>query len=229
MTTYLVDYENTSHHGLEGCSVLPAEDTVTIFLGAKNTVATLPFDLVEAMTSGTLQCKITWKRSQKSGSNYLDMQLATHLGMLAGDQDQSETEYVIVSKDQGYAASVDFLREQRPDISISVRSSITLHPPASAPHSTATETDQASESTERPGANTDNETFVSLTVPFSDQVRASLRNSVKEIGLQPHQYSVVYRAFELAQTPNDFNHRLQKILGNELAGTVYRAVKMSGV
>ncbi len=119
VTTYLIDYENTSYHGLDGFKKLGSSDTVVIFLGAKNT--SFPVDVVRELTALGDRPLLLWKRSKRTSKNYLDLQLVSYLGSLIGDAEIEENDYVIVSKDHDFEAALDFWRERRRDISISLR------------------------------------------------------------------------------------------------------------
>lgn len=133
MTTYLIDYENTSHHGLEGFRQVQPSDTVVIFLGAKSGTAAVPIDTVRELTAPGERPRLLWKRSRKTSKNYLDLQLVSYLGSLIGDSTITETSYVIVSKDRDFEAAIDFWADRRKDIRIVRRATISPSPKTPAP------------------------------------------------------------------------------------------------
>lgn len=128
MTTYLVDYEDTSHHGLKGYAKLdPEKDTVIVFVGAKYEASSIPVDTVMEMTPFGQRPGLLWKRSKKTAKNYLDIQLVSYLGYLIGDPSIEERDFVIVSKDQDFQAAVDFWSERRAqfkEVTIALRQTI---------------------------------------------------------------------------------------------------------
>ncbi|MBX3068488.1 MAG: hypothetical protein KF844_07570 [Cryobacterium sp.] len=131
MTTYLVDYENSSYHGLSGFKKLDPTDTVVIFLGAKSSQSNVPIEVFKGFTALGGPPRLIWKQSKKTSKNYLDLQLVSYLGYLIGDPGIAETNFVIVSKDHDFEAAIDFWAERRRDIAISLRP--TIAPVESAP------------------------------------------------------------------------------------------------
>ena len=107
MSTYLIDYENVHHNGLVGIENLTAQDCLVIFIGKKN--KTLPVDAV--ITLSRTHAQVVWKKSEKTAPNYLDIQLASYLGLLIGEG--RDKEFYIVSKDQGFAAAIDFWKPRK--------------------------------------------------------------------------------------------------------------------
>lgn len=102
----LVDYENVHTSGMTGFSALSSEDTVVIFYG--NAIKSIPFDLhIEIMNS-----KVTTEyiKVNKVGKNYLDFQLASHLGYCIGKGYNGQI--FIISKDTGYDSIVDLWTEK---------------------------------------------------------------------------------------------------------------------
>lgn len=102
----LVDYENVHTGGMTGFSSLSPEDTVVIFYGS--VIKSIPFDLhIEIMNS-----KVTTEyiKVNKVGKNYLDFQLASHLGYCIGQGFNGQI--LIISKDTGYDSIVDLWTEK---------------------------------------------------------------------------------------------------------------------
>lgn len=110
MSTYFVDYENTSLKGLVGIEKLSRDDTVIIFYG-KNT-GSISFD--EHVRISTSAASIRYMKTERVGKNYLDFQLATYCGYLISTS--TDKEFYIVSKDTGYESVIDFWRTMNPSI-----------------------------------------------------------------------------------------------------------------
>jgi hypothetical protein len=214
VSTYLLDYENVSHHGFEGYAQLTPEDTVVVFVGAKNGSAGIPVDTVRQLTAIGSSPRLLWKRAKKSAPNYLDFQLVSYLGYLIGDPEIDEQEFVIVSKDQGFLACVDFWAERRREVKISVR-------PTIARESSAKAADPGTGSGALPAGP------ASAASPHvvNESTKKAVREAVKDIGLKPQNYTAVYNALSKAMNLQNLHALLAKGLGQPLASQVYHAVK----
>lgn len=106
MSIYLVDYENVSLPGLEGIERLNDKETVYIFYG--NSAGSISFEM-HAKISQT-RAHVHYIKTERSGKNYLDFQLATLGGYLVATTE--ETRFIIVSKDTGFESVVDFWNQQ---------------------------------------------------------------------------------------------------------------------
>jgi hypothetical protein len=118
MTTYLIDYENVHHYGIDGINNLTEDDTVIIFTGNKTNC--VPIEAVMAMLHA--QAKTTIQKMKKTANKYLDFQLATCLGGLVGSG--KERDFVIISKDCDFKAVIDYWKYNNPNVRIELRSSI---------------------------------------------------------------------------------------------------------
>lgn len=229
MTTYLLDYENVSHYGFEGYAQLTSEDVVVVFVGAKNGSAGIPVDTVRQLTAKGNAPRLLWKRAKKSAPNYLDFQLVSYLGYLIGDPEIDEQEFVIVSKDQGFLACVDFWAERRREVKISVRPTITpagaattaestLAPPTAGPS-------QARGSAADP--TTAQATTATAAAPHavSESTKKTVRAAVKDLGLKPQNYTAIYNALRTATSLQNLHGLLASGLGQPLASDVYHAIK----
>lgn len=202
MTTYLLDYENVSHHGFEGYAQLTSEDIVVVFVGAKNGSAGVPVDTVRQLTAPGNAPRLLWKRAKKSAPNYLDFQLVSYLGYLIGDPEIDEGEFVIVSKDQGFLACVDFWAERRREVRISVRPTIAPDPTGPQGLSTSAVPSAVDESTKK-----------------------AVRAAVKDLELKPQSYTVIYNSLRTATSLQHLHALLGSGLGQPLASNVYHVVK----
>lgn len=103
MGVYLVDYENTREAGLKGIGGLDGNDIIFIFT-SKNALKMSRESMEKIEQSGVSFGSYT---IFKTGKNYLDFQLTTFLGFLI-DSNKDQSNYYIISEDQGYDAVVDF-------------------------------------------------------------------------------------------------------------------------
>ena len=96
MTIYLVDCENVHNDGLAGIERLTGTDQVVLFYGKQqNSIA---LSVVKILLSSS--CPIDLLQMKETGKNFLDMQLAIHMGILM--KTYPEAEFVIISKDKGF-------------------------------------------------------------------------------------------------------------------------------
>ena len=106
MAVYLIDYENVHYAGWEGIEHLTKEDEVILFYSEN--ASTIPMDLhIKVATSGA---RLRYIHVEKTGKNYLDFQLSALSGYLVAESGQEE--FVVVSKDTGFNAIVDFWKQQ---------------------------------------------------------------------------------------------------------------------
>jgi hypothetical protein len=115
MASYLIDYENVHHHGLAGVEKLSNKDYVVLFLGKTNT--SVHVEAAVALTK--TEAKVLWKKTDGSGRNCLDIQIATYLGSLVSEN--KERDFFIISKDQGFIAAIDFWKTRKKDITITLQ------------------------------------------------------------------------------------------------------------
>ena len=111
MAIYLIDYENTKN--LSGIKSLTEEDTAIIFY-SKN-ANSLTFDTHRELMSS--RAKIVYKDVSVGGKNALDFQLASYRGYLINDENNSNAEFCIVSKDNGFSYLVSFWKNEK-DINV---------------------------------------------------------------------------------------------------------------
>lgn len=106
MSVYLIDYENVHYAGWEGIDKLTNKDEVILFYSEN--ASTIPMDLhIKVVNSGA---NLRYIHVAKTAKNYLDFQLSALSGYLVAQTNQ--TEFVVVSKDTGFNAVVDFWNHQ---------------------------------------------------------------------------------------------------------------------
>ena len=120
MVFYLVDYENTGIRGITGVEELSQEDRLIIFYGPRT--GSVPFEDLVKITS--TRAKLEFIRTTKTAKNYLDFQLTTYLGYLVAkavelsqEGADASNEVMIISRDAGFDAVVDFWSEKGISIS----------------------------------------------------------------------------------------------------------------
>lgn len=107
MSVYLIDYENVHAGGLAGVEDCTMEDEIILLYG--NNTSTISMELHIQIANS--KAKVQYHKIERTGKNYLDFQLSTIAGYLVGTTRQSE--FVIVSKDSGFDAVLDFWNQQK--------------------------------------------------------------------------------------------------------------------
>lgn len=97
---YLVDFENVHEQGLYGMRSLAAEDCVYVFHTSG----------ADRISLSCLDDVLAWVKviPVRPGKQSLDMHLGSFLGYLIGREEDHETRYAVVSKDNGYRGVADF-------------------------------------------------------------------------------------------------------------------------
>ena len=105
MSLYLIDFENVHDSGLSGVTYLTENDEVCIFYSIKS--EHMSFDThVNIMKTAA---RVKYVKLRRSAKNYLDFQLATHLGYLIGAEVPGP--YFVISKDTGYDSVIDYWKD----------------------------------------------------------------------------------------------------------------------
>jgi len=99
---FIVDFENTTCHGLKGTKYLQKEDKLDIFFSQCCSNIEMEY-WEEIMEAG---CELHIFKLEKPGHNALDFYIATHIGELFGSG--CFCTIAIVSKDKGFAAVRDY-------------------------------------------------------------------------------------------------------------------------
>lgn len=112
MSTYLIDYENTTTSGLKGIDKLSSNDKVVIFYGKNPSAISFQLHIQIAQSKASIE----YIQLDKVGKNYLDFQLATYMGYLIATT--KEQHYHIVSKDGGYESVIAFWKKKKSHLQI---------------------------------------------------------------------------------------------------------------
>lgn len=118
MAAILIDYENVRDDGLYGTEYLTADDTLYLFYsGACQKIKKCFFDNIT--TSG---CNFHAVKLARQGKNGLDFYIASECGVLA---EAGERKIVIISKDKGFGAVVDFFQRSEYKTFVTIGRNIT--------------------------------------------------------------------------------------------------------
>ncbi len=102
MAIYLIDYENVHEKGLTGIEQLKSTDVLCLLYS--DAAQSLTIDTMQLLTKSGAE--VQYFKCLGSGKNYLDFQLSTVLGLMAGSR--GDNEFVIISGDKGFQSLVDF-------------------------------------------------------------------------------------------------------------------------
>lgn len=105
---FLIDYENVSNAGMRGSEYLDARDHVIIFYSDARSY--MERRLIDAVISSG--CIFETCKLYKTGKNALDFYIVSRLGEMIGSGYEGIP--VIVSKDSGYYAAVDYWTKKAP-------------------------------------------------------------------------------------------------------------------
>ena len=107
---YFIDYENTGSDGLAGIENLDGNNTVFIFYSSR--AGRMMFDV--HVKINTSQAEIQYCKVSTGVKNALDFQLASYLGYIIRDNDNKESQcnYFIVSRDNGFSSLSHFWEER---------------------------------------------------------------------------------------------------------------------
>lgn len=108
MRIFLIDTENVHHHGLDGIEKLDDTDLVYVLSTPTFKKEKIEGDLLLKVMSSKAKFHVDDLTSNGS-KNYLDFQLCTILGQLM--ERYVNAEAVIISKDNGYTAVMDYWKK----------------------------------------------------------------------------------------------------------------------
>lgn len=118
---FFVDYENVSHHGLEGLPQLTPLDMVCIFYS--DNANSMTFEMHASLN----QCKaeIQIQKVETGYKNALDFQLSTCLGSIIGANlsEKKSAKYFIVTKDAAFSCVSKYWKKR--NVSVKIVSDIT--------------------------------------------------------------------------------------------------------
>lgn len=234
---YCIDFENTLDSGIIGISKLNGDDEVVIFYGSNNN--SISFVSHEMIVLAN--CEVTIRKCDKSAKNYLDFQLVSYLGLRLGKEQFEKV--VIVSKDTGFDAVVDFWRQEgievfrQEAIDETVKTPVVeknkevakkkekkqdSKPKKQAAKNSAKEIKQSEQKAQEKKPQESNKSSNKNSLP--DGIKKKIRAAVKEENLKPTQYTIIYNTMLRSKTIDDYNTYINKRLG-EKGGSVYEKTK----
>lgn len=107
MKHYFIDFENVHSDGLNGIEAIETGSDVRVLYS--DNCKNISLEVLEKATKNQVvlsACKTM------VGKNALDFQLATLLGYVIGSNKENNDEFIIVSKDTGFDAVVEFWKQQ---------------------------------------------------------------------------------------------------------------------
>ena len=107
MKHYFIDFENVHSDGLNGIEAIETGSDVSVLYS--DNCKNISLEVLEKATKNQVvlsACKTM------VGKNALDFQLATLLGYVIGSNSEKDDEFIIVSKDTGFDAVVEFWKQQ---------------------------------------------------------------------------------------------------------------------
>lgn len=107
MNYYLIDFENVKTEGIKELSSLKEGDSLIIFYSEQ--CKNISLDIINDISK--LNIKYSSFKAKVGTKNALDFQLASHLGYLVGNNNDSNSKYFIVSKDKGFDCLCDYWKE----------------------------------------------------------------------------------------------------------------------
>ena len=245
MSTYLIDYENTTTSGLKGIDKLSASDKVVIFYGKNPSAISFQLHIQIAQSKASIE----YIQLDKVGKNYLDFQLATYMGYLIATT--KEQHYHIVSKDNGYESIIAFWKKKKAYLQIKRQQAIDetqLKPPAASvlAHNMQSSTSipildlpTASESSLAPISEESEKTKQELaaskqatsTLPVKvlhtrkelpESIKKKIRIKMKPENLKGGSYTKIYHLFLNAHTKQNLNIGLVKAFQHEKGNQFYK-------
>lgn len=106
MIHFMVDFENVTGRGLQGCEYLNVHDKITIFYS--QACSQVEYKLVQQILS--TGCDFDICRLQRTGKNALDFYIASRIGEVFGNGYTGTV--AIVSNDKGFAAVQDYWKSK---------------------------------------------------------------------------------------------------------------------
>ena len=250
MSIYYIDYENVHEKGLKGLDRLSGKDTVCLLYS--ETAQSLTIDTMAGLTASGVN--ILYFKCMNTGKNYLDFQLSTVCGLMAGRKE--DTDFVIVSEDKGFASLVDFWNgqtyfgkrytcRQQKAILVAKEGEAKKKAGAKAEGNTSKKQKEAGKAETTGKTKNDGKTVNAGKAEnagkqekkkggllqqkgitsISEGVRKKIRSAVKNLELKPTDYTLIYNIMLKATADSDMKNRLMQGLGKEKGEQTYRQIQ----
>ncbi|MDR1508407.1 MAG: hypothetical protein LBS53_02070, partial [Synergistaceae bacterium] len=211
MAYYLIDYENVHQSGLDGMGSLSADDSIVVFFG--NKTPNVPMEVLHGLVN--TRAVVSLKNLKKTANNYLDFQLATHLGAaIAGNPDVKE--YYIISKDKDYEAVIDYWKARDRGVSVAIFASVSAARKPRQPITPAPEPPEPQappEETTLPASASKDKVNAAAVKDFTAADKNKVKAAVKDLqlSLPVNAYKSIYAAYSRCPRSADFHNELVKI------------------
>ncbi len=244
MSIYYIDYENVHEKGMKGLEKLAKTDTVCLLYS--ETAQSLTIDTMAGLTSSGVN--ILYIKCMNTGKNYLDFQLSTVCGLMAGRG--ADADFVIVSEDKGFASLVDFWNGQTYfGRKYTCRQQSAIEAPEKKAEKKAKKKENGSKKPEaqkaepkkqEPQKQEPKKAEPKKQEPkkqkkggllqqrgissIAESTRKRVRAAVKDLDLKPTEYTMIYNIMLKATAESDFKNRLMQGLGKERGEKVNKVV-----
>ena len=242
MSIFYIDYENVHEKGMKGIEKLGKTDTVCLLYS--ETAQSLTIDTMAGLTASGVN--ILYFKCMNTGKNYLDFQLSTVCGLMAGRGE--DTDFVIVSEDKGFASLVDFWNGQtyfgrtytcRQQSAIedagkksesgkgnkkaknSKGGKTGINPESGRKKPEEKKPEQKKPKQKKQGGLLQQKGVTSIP----EAARKKVRAAVKDQELKPTEYTLIYNIMLKATAESDFKNRLMQGLGKDRGEKTYESVK----
>jgi hypothetical protein len=219
MSIYYIDYENVHEKGMKGIEKLGKSDTVCLLYS--ETAQSLTIDTMAGLTASGVN--ILYFKCMNTGKNYLDFQLSTVCGLMAGRG--ADADFVIVSEDKGFASLVDFWNGQTYfGRKYTCRQQSAIEAPEKKAEKKAEKKENGKgvkKSKNSKGGLLQQRGISSI----AESTRKRVRAAVKDQELKPTEYTLIYNIMLKATAESDFKNRLMQGLGKDRGEKTYESVK----
>ena len=202
----MIDFENTSVSGLSGIENLKPNDSVVVFYTAQN--SKISMDLLKDNKCSVRFIKVA------CGKQAVDTCIIAYLGLVIGRGDCKD--FVIVSHDNGYQYSAEFLQTENEKVKIMVRETICENPNRINPSQAKTESEY----------DNGKQRYDTLpTTSFSHQFVKKLYG----LGLNDHQINIISSIIHSNKNKGDRKNTvcnyLTQSFGQKRGLKIYNAIK----
>ncbi|MCL1866374.1 MAG: PIN domain-containing protein, partial [Oscillospiraceae bacterium] len=151
MRIFLIDFENVHSDGLTGVDFLSENDEVVIF--HSNNADTITFEMMHKLMFS--KAKLTYYKVKRGGRNALDFQMSSFLGYLIKTNSETDAEFFLISKDNGFDFVIDFWESGNTDSKPNIRRFYTIKAAFAPPSkSSPRQSVRASQPVQTPAAET---------------------------------------------------------------------------
>lgn len=215
---YLIDFENVQKYGLYGISSLTSDDHVVIFYSQQPKI----IDMIKELEKKYKSTFFELYHIDGTGKNYLDFQMVTYIGFLIGSMKKEQagnTNIIVVTKDRGYDASVNFWKQY----GVNIRRQETI---SGLSFDRVAGGDRKIKTVMKISPEEIKDIKGTLSKispkPFTNQYRKRVINSVKRFNIPGTQYGYIYQSAIGSANDNEYRRNLC-VFGEKKAQELYGA------